>query len=219
MRISGPDSIRIACALLKRTSPLEPRRAELTRFVGGSASAQIADEVIATAFPAPHSYTGQDVVEISAHGSPVVLNTIVRSAMDAGARLAEPGEFTLRAFLSGKRDLAQAEAVADLVAAATPLQARVAYDQLNGTLTRRIAEIDARLFDLIARLEASLDFPDEGFHFIEPREVAASIAEVIATIDRLLADASKGRMIREGATEVPEMSPYTGTRLLREVTW
>ena len=89
-------------------------------------------------------------------------------AIDAGARLARPGEFTLRAFLNGKLDLVQAEAVADLIAAATPLQARVAFDQLEGTLTRRIAALDAALFDLIARLEASLDFPDEGYHFIEP---------------------------------------------------
>ena len=92
--------------------------------------------------------------------------------MAAGARLAEPGEFTLRAFLNGKRDLVRAEAVADLVAAATPLQARVAFDQLQGTLTERIATIDATLFDLIARLEASLDFPDEGYHFIEPAQTA-----------------------------------------------
>ena len=89
-------------------------------------------------------------------------------AIAAGARLAEPGEFTLRAFLNGKRDLVQSEAVADLIDAATPLQARIAFDQLEGTLTERIAAIDAQLFDLIARLEASLDFPDEGYHFVEP---------------------------------------------------
>jgi tRNA modification GTPase len=103
-------------------------------------------------------------VEISAHGSPIVLKQIVASAMDAGARLAEPGEFTLRAFVSGRMDLVQAEAVADLIDAATPLQARAAFDQLNGTLTAAIGEIDRLLFDLIARLEASIDFPDEGFH-------------------------------------------------------
>ena len=97
-----------------------------------------------------------------------VLQAVLERAMAAGARLAEPGEFTLRAFLNGKRDLVQSEAVADLIDAATPLQARIAFDQLEGTLTERIAAIDAQLFDLIARLEASLDFPDEGYHFVEP---------------------------------------------------
>jgi tRNA modification GTPase len=158
--------------------------------------------VVATFFAGPHSYTGQDVVEISAHGSPVVLDGIVRRAIGAGARLAEPGEFTLRAFLNGKRDLVRAEAVADLIDAATPLQARVAFDQLQGTLTQRIAEIDATLFDLIARLEASLDFPDEGYHFIQPAQTALEIRGVLAALDRLLADADRGRMIREGATVV-----------------
>jgi tRNA modification GTPase len=160
------------------------------------------DEVVATYFPAPHSYTGEHVVEISAHGNPVVLQAIVASAIAAGARLAEPGEFTLRAFLNGKRDLIQAEAVADLIAAATPLQARVAFDQLEGTLTERIAEIDGQLFDLIARLEASLDFPDEGYHFIEPADAARRIACVLARLDDLLAGGRAGRLIREGATVV-----------------
>ena len=109
--------------------------------------------------PLPRSYTGDDVVELSAHGSPVVLRAIVTAAMAAGARLAEPGEFTLRAFVNGRIDLMQAEAVGDLIDAVTPLQARAAFDQLHGTLTRAIGAIDAAFFDLIARLEASVDFP------------------------------------------------------------
>src|SRR6185295_3016748 len=145
--------------------------------------------VVATYFAAPQSYTGEHVVEISAHGSPVVLDSIVRAAIAEGARLARPGEFTLRAYLNGKRDLVQAEAVADLVNAATPLQARMAFDQLEGTLTQRIAAIDAELFDLIARLEASLDFPDEGYHFIEASETAQRIERVIGRLDELLGDA------------------------------
>jgi tRNA modification GTPase len=169
---------------------------------GPSADAPVIDEAVVVFFPAPRSYTGQDVVEISAHGSPVVLDSIVRTAMDAGARLACPGEFTLRAFLNGKRDLVQAEAVADLINAATPLQARVAFDQLDGTLTRRIADIDAPLFDLIARLEASLDFPEEGYHFVDTDALAAGISVSIAAIDELLRDANGGRLIREGATVV-----------------
>jgi tRNA modification GTPase len=195
VRISGAGSREVAAQILDRSQPLEPRRATFTRICA-------TDEVVATYFPAPHSYTGEDVVEISAHGSPVVLHAIVAGAIAAGARLAEPGEFTLRAFLNGKRDLIQAEAVADLIEASTPVQARVAFDQLEGTLTERIAAIDGDLFDLIARLEASLDFPDEGYHFIEPSEAARRITFLLARFDDLLAGARAGRLIREGATVV-----------------
>lgn len=208
VRISGPSSTAITRAILDHGDPLEPRRATLTRLK--RAAAALEDEVIAISFPSPHSYTGQDVVEISAHGSPVVLGAIVQSALAAGARLAEAGEFTLRAFLSGKRDLVQSEAVADLIEAATPLQARVAFDQLDGTLTRRIAQIDTPLFDLIAKLEASLDFPEEGYHFVDSVEVAACLEHLLAGFDDLLRDASRGRMIREGATAVIIGRPNVG---------
>src|SRR5205085_6193600 len=143
-------------------------------------NAEKIDHVVATYFPAPRSYTGDDVVELSAHGSPVVLRAIVSAAIECGARLAEPGEFTLRAFLNGRIDLLQAEAVADLIDAVTPLQARVAFDQLDGTLTRAIADIDRHLFDLVAQLEASVDFPDEGYHFVEPGMLARGLDELLA---------------------------------------
>jgi tRNA modification GTPase len=154
--------------------------------------------VVATSFPAPNSYTGDDVVEVSGHGSPVILRGIVAAALECGARLAEPGEFTLRAFLNGRIDLMQAEAVADLIDAVTPLQARAAFDQLEGTLTRAIAGIDARLFDLIAQLEASVDFPDEGYHFVDPGALARAIDQLLALTTDLLAGAQRGRLIREG---------------------
>jgi tRNA modification GTPase len=163
-----------------------------------------------TFFPAPHSYTGDDVIEISAHGSPVVLNAIVSAVVSRGGRVAAPGEFTLRAFLNGRLDLPQAEAVADLIDAATPLQARAAFDQLNGTLSTAIGEIDAQLFDLIAKLEASVDFPDEGYHFVEPGEVAAAIARIVEQIDRLLIEARSGRVIREGLRVAIVGAPNVG---------
>ena len=161
-------------------------------------SADAIDHAVVTYFPAPHSYTGEDVVELSAHGSPVVLRAIVAASVAGGARLAEPGEFTLRAFLNGRIDLPQAEAVADLIDAATPLQARAAFDQLQGTLTTAIAGIDAALFDLIARLEASVDFPDEGYHFIDPVALARAIDDLRERTTTLLADGGRGRIVREG---------------------
>src|SRR5712692_10474515 len=191
VRLSGPDAHPIACRLIARVRALEPRRATLARIAK-------TDQVIATYFPAPHSYTADDVVELSAHGSPVVLRTIVASAMDCGARLAEPGEFTLRAFLNGRIDLPQAEAVADLIEAVTPLQARTAFDQLQGTLTGIIGDIDRSLFDLIARLEASVDFPEEGYHFLDAGDLTRALDVLVARTSALLRDACRGRLVREG---------------------
>lgn len=202
VRLSGPAAAEIAGGLLLLENPLRPRHATFARTQG--------DQVVATYFPAPHSYTGEDIVEVSAHGSPVVLRQIVEQAMHGGARLAEPGEFTLRAFLNGRIDLVQAEAVADLIDAVTPLQARAAFDQLEGTLTERIAEIDSQLFDLIARLEASLDFPDEGYHFVDAGEAAAELHAVAGKLSALLCEAARGRLIREGARVAIAGKPNVG---------
>ncbi len=216
VRLSGPDSARIAGDLVGRTKPFTARRATFARFLPDSrqtvSSRQITtgDQVVVTVFPAPSSYTGEHVAEISAHGSPVVLAAILRASMEAGARLAEPGEFTLRAFLNGKLDLIQAEAVADLIDAVTPLQARAAFDQLEGTLTLAIAGIETDLFEVMARLEASLDFPDEGYHFVGPREASESLAKLLGRIDTLLAQAARGRLIREGAQVAIVGAPNVG---------
>jgi len=218
VRLSGPDAVRIACDLTGRKT-LTPRYATFATVTVGvrHQPLPVEDRVVVTFFAGPASYTGEDVVEISAHGSPVVLGAILRAAIDAGARLAEPGEFTLRAFLHNKLDLIQAEAVGDLINAVTPLQARAAFDQLEGTLTERIGEIDQALFDIIARLEASLDFPDEGYHFVAPSEAGASIGDVIAQIDALLAQAQRGRMVREGASVAIVGTPNAGKSSLFNV--
>ena len=202
VRLSGPAAATIATSFLRLTSPLAPRHATLARTDS--------DQVVVTRFPAPHSYTGEENVEISAHGSPVVLRQIVEHAMRAGARLAEPGEFTLRAFLNGRIDLVQAEAVADLIDAVTPLQARSAFDQLEGTLTGSIGAADAALFDLISRLEASLDFPDEGYHFVEPGAAAADVRAIERQLASLVSDARRGRLIREGARVAIVGKPNVG---------
>lgn len=196
IRISGPDAPGIARELSGREEPFVPRHATLACVRGAGAAI---DQVLVTVFPAPHSYTGEDVVEIGAHGSPVLLRAIVEAATECGARLAEPGEFTFRAYLHGRMDLVQAEAVRDLVNAVTPLQARAAFDQLEGTLTSRIREADAALFDVAVRLEASLDFPEEGYHFVEPGGAAGAIRAVADRLGDLLRDADRGRLVREGA--------------------
>ena len=208
VRLSGPDARGIARRLVAREEDLQPRHATLTRV--RPKPGPTTDHAVVTFFPDPHSYTGEDVVELSAHGSPVVLRGIVEAAIAAGARLAEPGEFTLRAFLNGRIDLAQAEAVGDLIDAATPLQARAAFDQLDGTLTRAIAEIDATLFDLVARLEASVDFPEEGYHFVEPNALADTVDALVARTGALLADARRGRLIREGLQVAIAGEPNVG---------
>src|SRR5688572_21543487 len=223
VRVSGPDAVRVGGALIGRAESLAPRHATFATLAAATSvppgdlrpsrrppSPAVRDQVVVTFFPGPRSYTGDDVVEISAHGSPVVLQGIVKAAIDAGARLAEPGEFTLRAFLNGKLDLVQAEAVADLIDAVTPLQARAAFDQLEGTLTTAIGEIEATLFDLTARLEASLDFPDEGYHFIQREAAAGETAALVARIDALLVNASRGRLIREGAQIAIVGTPNVG---------
>ncbi len=207
VRISGPDAARVAGEISDVREALVARHATLAT-VRGAAGAL--DQAVLTYFPAPHSYTAEDVVEISAHGSPLLLRSIVGACMERGARLAEPGEFTLRAYLSGRIDLVQAEAVRDLVDAVTPLQARAAFDQLEGTLTQAIREIDAALFDLTTRLEASLDFPEEGYHFVDPEAAAREIEDVRTMIAALLRDADRGRLVREGAHVVIAGRPNAG---------
>ena len=228
VRISGAAAQAVAAQLLVRTRPLSARRATLTRVrdlaegdggngVGPShTSGRVAwtpraiDSVVATLFPGPGSYTGEDTIEISAHGSPIVLERIVASAMSAGARMARPGEFTLRAYVNGRIDLVQAEAVGDLIDAVTPTQARQAFDQLSGGLTDAIASIASDLDGLIARLEASLDFPEEGYHFADSNEIATVIGAARGRIGSLLEGSRRGRVIREGRELVLVGGPNVG---------
>lgn len=211
VRLSGRRAAAISQSLLGGLR-LEPRRATHCQVAvqGVSVADQGCDEAVAVWFPAPRSYTGEDVVEISLHGNPLLLEGVVRSAVAAGARLARRGEFTLRSVVNGKRTLVAAEAVADVIDASTFGQARLAFDQLHGTLGARIARIDAPLFNLIAQLEASLDFPDEGYHFVDDGEAPRILDHAIVEIDALLADAGRGRVIREGATVAVVGRPNVG---------
>lgn len=210
VRISGPATQTIAAQLLARRKPLTPRFATVTTVRDLSEHPTSLDQVVATYFPAPRSYTGDDTIEISAHGSPVVLERIVASAVRAGARMARPGEFTLRAYVNGRMDLVQAEAVGDLIDAVTPAQVRQAFDQLSGTLTEAIGGIASELDGLIARLEASLDFPEEGYHFANSEEIAHVLDVARSRIRDLLEGSRRGRVIREGRELVLVGGPNVG---------
>jgi tRNA modification GTPase len=207
IRLSGPESQRIACALLGRREPLVPRRATIGRV---EIDGRTIDQTIATFFPAPRSYTADDLVELTLHGSPVVLESVVAAALAEGARLARPGEFTFRAYVNGRIDLTEAEAVADLIDAQTIPQAQAAFDQIDGSLRRRIRELDARVFDLAARLEASLDFPEEGYHYGESEQLASDLSSIAGAIADLLSAGVRGRLLREGAAVVVAGRPNTG---------
>ena len=152
----------------------------------GSARANFTqiDEAVVTFFAAPNSYTAEDLVEIAAHGSPVVLEFLLRRALELGARLAEPGEFTQRAFLSGRLDLTQAEAVRDLIDAQTLTQARQAASQMGGALSRRVAPVKQSLVELIALLEAGIDFAEDDVDVTPQSEIARRIEQLIQLCPR-----------------------------------
>ena len=158
------------------------------------------DEVVFTYFAKPHSYTTDDVIEISAHGSPVVLRHIVELCVAAGARLAEPGEFTMRAFLNGRIDLAQAEAVRDLIDSQTLYQAKVAAQQLDGALSRRLQPIKRRLVELIALLEAGIDFAEDDVSVLPDAKILEQIAAVRTPLEQLSASFAYGKIVHEGLT-------------------
>lgn len=194
VRISGPAARDIAGQIFRGPAP-EPRVATFGRIFAGD---EAVDEVVLTAFAAPASYTGEDVVEIGCHGGVVISARVLQAVLEAGARAAGPGEFTQRAFLNGKMDLTQAEAVMDLIRAQTPLAARSASEQLRGRIGAEISAIREALLDIVAHVEACIDFPDED---IDPDTGAAMRARMRAArerIARLLATADEGRILREG---------------------
>jgi tRNA modification GTPase len=158
------------------------------------------DEVVVTFFAKPHSYTTDDVIEISAHGSPVVLRHIVEMCVGAGARVAEPGEFTMRAFLNGRIDLTQAEAVRDLIESQTLYQAKVAAQQLDGSLSRRLQPIKQKLVELIAVLEAGIDFAEDDVSVMPDQKILEHIAAVGKPLEELSASFAYGKIVHEGLT-------------------
>src|SRR6266487_6132121 len=167
---------------------------------GSTSQMQRIDEVVVTYFAKPHSYTTDDIVEISAHGSPVVLRHIVELALARGARLAEPGEFTMRAFLNGRIDLTQAEAVRDLIESQTLYQAKIAAQQLEGALSRRLQPIKQKLVELIALLEAGIDFAEDDVSVAPDATILEHIAAVRRPLEELSASFAYGKLVHEGLT-------------------
>lgn len=224
IRLSGPQAREIALPTLRLRHELEPGRAVFGELVEpsetdqvkiptlvahdaasmghprGAADGERIDEVVVTYFAKPHSYTTDDIVEISAHGSPVVLGHILELCIAAGARLAEPGEFTMRAFLNGRIDLTQAEAVRDLIDSQTLYQAKVAAQQLEGALSRRIRPVKQKLVELIAVLEAGIDFAEDDVSVMPDATILNHIAAVQATLEQLNASYAYGKIVHEGFT-------------------
>lgn len=201
VRLSGPQAEPILARLFRPAQaslPLDSHRLTLGHIVDPD-TGRVLDEVLAVLMRAPRSYTREDVAEIHTHGGPVVTGRVLELALRTGARLAEPGEFTKRAFLAGRIDLSQAEAVAELIAAKSRAEAELAMAQLAGGLKDRVLGLREPLLDVLAHLEVALDFPDEEAEILDPREAAARLEqEALAPLDELLASYQSGRLFREG---------------------
>jgi tRNA modification GTPase len=210
IRISGPQAIAIAEQLFVRVNPKRPLLERVLHFGCFQSAKEKLDEGMAVVFRAPHSYTGEHMAEFHCHGGVLVASRLLEAVLHAEARAAGPGEFTRRAFLNGKMDLTQAEAVMDVIRASTSLALRAAEEQLSGRLGEEIEEIRSHLLRTVAHVEAYIDFPDEG---IEPHTGDRLLAEmdtIDCRIERLLATANEGRILREGVRLVLCGEPNAG---------
>lgn len=221
VRLSGDRAVEIATELIRFPKlPLETQRATRGEFPDPQ-TGRVLDQVVVTCFRQPHSYTAEDVVEISCHGAPVILKFLVEACLERGARAAEPGEFTMRAFLNGRLDLTQAEAIRDLIESRTLYQARVAARQMEGSVSARLKPHKQVLMDLIARLEAGIDFAEDDVAVMEWEEVVSRIETIRADLEKLVAGYEYGRIVREGLSLAIVGRPNVGksslfNRLLNE---
>nr|PZN06168.1 MAG: tRNA uridine-5-carboxymethylaminomethyl(34) synthesis GTPase MnmE [Pseudomonadota bacterium] len=206
VRVSGPELAGMARALTGKIP--QPRHATFARFT--DAAGTVIDEGLVLYFPAPHSFTGEDVLEVHAHGGTVVLQMLLRRCLELGARLAEPGEFTRRAFLNDKLDLAQAEAVIDLIDAANEAAVKSAGRSLRGEFSRAIDMLVERLIELRMRVEAALDFPEEEIDALERREVEQGLNGLIEAVAEVLRKAEQGSLLRTGLNVVLAGQPNVG---------
>ncbi len=206
VRISGRNLLPFVDAIVAR--PLKPRQATLCDFLQPDGT--VIDRGLAIHFVAPHSYTGEDVLELQGHGGPIVLQQLLKRCLDLGARIAEPGEFTLRAFLNDKMDLAQAESVADLIDASSEQAARGALRSLQGEFSRRVRALVDGLIDLRMLVEATLDFPEEEIDFLQKADAAGRLGKIRQQLEEVFASATQGRILREGMQIVLIGQPNVG---------
>lgn len=206
MRVSGAQVPALAQALLGRLP--QPRQAELHAFT--DAGGETIDSGLSLYFPAPHSFTGEHVLELHGHGGPVVLDMLLARLLELGARQARPGEFSERAFLNDKLDLAQAEAIADLIDSSTAGAARAATRSLQGEFSARVHALTRSLIELRTFVEASIDFPEEEIDFLADSDVQQRLAQATQDLRSLLAGAQQGCLLREGMTVVLAGQPNVG---------
>jgi tRNA modification GTPase len=206
IRVSGPLVPQIAAGILGGLPA--PRQVKLSSFL--DAHGETLDEGIALYFPAPRSYTGEHVLEIQGHGGALIVDMLLQRLLELGCRMARPGEFSERAFLNGKIDIAQAEAIADLIEAGTAAAARAAVRSLQGEFSARITDLKSRITDLRAYVEAAIDFPDEEIDFLSDHALRERLAAVFAAFESITTAARQGALLREGLHVVIAGKPNAG---------
>lgn len=206
VRVSGNKAATIAKAIVQ--TDLKPRQAHYCDFV--SIDGQILDQGLAIFFPNPHSFTGEDVLELQGHGGPVVMDMLLNNVLKLGARLAKPGEFSERAFLNDKIDLAQAEAIADLIDASTEQAARNALHSLQGVFSKRIHELVESLIQLRIYVEAAIDFPEEEIDFLSDGKIEKDLLNIEAQLTQIFQEAKQGSLVRDGMRLVIAGKPNAG---------
>jgi len=215
IRVSGPEVKNIALAILGKLP--KPRYASYGEFYGNNG--EVMDQGLGLFFPGPHSFTGEDVLELQGHGGPIVLDLVLKRVVKLGARLARPGEFSERAFLNGKLDLAQAEAIADLIDASSEQAARSALRSLQGEFSKLINDLQESLTHLRIFVEAAIDFPEEEIDFLAESSVQQDLNSILQRLEAVLASATQGSLLREGMTLVIAGRPNAGkSSLLNRLT-
>ena len=208
VRLSGHKALEIAKVLTQDNKALKARYAHFRRFY--SADGTVLDEGLALYFPNPHSFTGEDVVELQGHGGPVLMDMLLKRVLELGARMAQAGEFSQRAFLNDKLDLTQAEAIADLIDASSQAAVKSASQSLQGAFSKRINVLLESLINLRLYVEAAIDFPDEEIDFLSDGIVAARLQSVRDKLQTVLAQAKQGALLREGVRVVIAGKPNAG---------